>query len=86
MDNRNLFVVDGLERLISSMQQSKLVRCAITDCLWAFKFMSLNEIYDCYEAFRRHCVDMHELDPDDSETMMSLDTQRWMMRLAKTGC
>jgi hypothetical protein len=81
MNNRNQAVIKSPETFISSMQQCKLVRCAFPDCSWEFKVTGLVEIHNCYDAFREHCIEMHKLDPDDWETMMSLDTNNWMMQL-----
>ena len=83
MHEQNQVIFEGLQIFILSSQHRNLVRCAMPDCSWGFEFTGLAQIHKCYDAFRQHCLEMHRLDPDDSETIMSLDTGEWLMHLLK---
>jgi hypothetical protein len=38
----------------------------------------------CYESFRLHCIAIHGLYPDDTESYMFFDLEKFMLHLLKT--
>ncbi len=54
------------------MDHRSLIRCAVPDCEWGFKTQDTGEMDECYESFRLHCIAIHGLHPDNTESLISL--------------
>jgi hypothetical protein len=61
-----------------------LIRCAVPDCMWGFKNADSAEMDNCYESFRLHCIAIHGLHPDDTESRMLFDLDNLTLHLLKT--
>src|ERR1700676_613901 len=44
------------------MVDRTVIRCSIPDCPWGYKIKSFDEMDDCYEAYRFHCIEGHGVD------------------------
>jgi hypothetical protein len=81
MDDQNNSVISDLEKFVFMMQHSNLVHCAIPGCTWNLQFIGLTDINKCFVSFREHCVEQHQLDPNDMEAVLSIDTGEWVMHV-----
>jgi hypothetical protein len=66
------------------MDHRSLIRCAVPDCEWGFKSSDAAEMDNCYESFRLHCIAIHGLHPDDTESWMHFDLDNLILHLLKT--
>jgi hypothetical protein len=55
---------------------SKFIRCGIPDCDWGTPFSVLGEeIEECRRQYRKHCIDRHQMHPDDTDRVFWSDLQ-----------
>jgi len=61
------------------------VVCGSPDCDWgcALPDLSESQFKKCYSEFRRHCIEKHGLDRDDTEASVHLDVVEYTMTLLK---
>jgi hypothetical protein len=60
-----------------------VIRCGTPDCDWGYRVPDLIDpwITKCYAAFREHCIEWHQLDPDDTERFMQFDLVEFILAL-----
>jgi hypothetical protein len=64
---------------------STLIRCGTADCDWGHTVLELSEeqLDLCYSEFRKHCIQLHELEEWDTDAHMRLDLLHWTLTLIK---
>jgi hypothetical protein len=60
-----------------------IFKCAVPDCELGFKSQDTGDMDNCYESFRLHCIAIHGLHPDDTESWMHFDLDNLMLHLLK---
>jgi hypothetical protein len=43
-------------------------------------------IEKCYAAFRLHCIETHGLFADDTQSLMQLDLEHWVLTFSQHYC
>lgn len=66
-----------------SMEHRSLIRCAVPGCDWGFKIKNTEEMGNCYEAFRLHCIQVHGLSRDDYDSVLHFDLEKLTLHLFK---
>jgi hypothetical protein len=46
------------------MDDRTVIRCSVPDCPWGYKIKSFDEMDECYESYRLHCIKEHRVDAD----------------------
>jgi hypothetical protein len=59
------------------------IRCSVPDCEWGYQLSDSSQLDKCYEDFRKHCVALHQLDPDDTQSYIHLDFEKLLLSLWK---
>jgi hypothetical protein len=59
------------------------VRCSAPDCDWGFEIQDITELDLCYLAFQCHCIDLHLLHSNDSESYLYLDLENLLLSVWK---
>jgi hypothetical protein len=57
-----------------------IIRCSVPDCEWGFEASDSSRMDKCYEAYSRHCFEMHGA---DAESYIHLDLRKMMLSLKK---
>lgn len=49
----------------------RIIRCGTPDCEWGLPVLELSEreLRRCRRSFRKHCVERHGLDPNDTRRL-----------------
>ena len=61
-----------------------IIRCGTPDCDWGFPVVDPRCIAEaCYEKFREHCIERHDLLETDIDTQMFVDLKEGTLTLWK---
>ncbi len=66
--------------LSAGMTVPPIIRCSVPDCDWGFETTDSGRMDQCYEAYKRHCVEMYDA---GSESYIQLDLEKLMLNLVK---
>jgi len=62
---------------------TSIIRCGTPDCDWGFPVVGWNVAERCYEEFREHCVERHDLRETDTNAQMWVDFKEGTLTLWK---
>jgi hypothetical protein len=67
----------------TSEMSTHIIRCGTPDCDWGFPVGRQNVVERCYEEFREHCVERHDLRETDTNAQMWIDFKEGTLTLWK---